>query len=82
MLWFSIPAVILLASIPVLVIVSQTEDFSMLKYFDSGEWIIHIQYIGPMYFAFTKPFGWGFWICLMCFMFTAFFIMDAKGEWK
>lgn len=31
MLWFSIPAVILLASIPVLVIVSQIENFNMRK---------------------------------------------------
>jgi hypothetical protein len=33
MLWFSIPAVIILASIPVLIIVSQIEGFQMRKYF-------------------------------------------------
>lgn len=33
MLWFSIPLVIFLASIPVLIVVSQLEEINMRKYF-------------------------------------------------
>lgn len=54
MLWFSIPAVILLASIPVLVIVSQIEDFNMRKYFTFPKIMLLWCYLWGIYFVYSN----------------------------
>lgn len=81
MLWFSIPTVVLLASIPVLVIISQTEGFSIRKYFTWNNinmlwcylWAAHGAHNGDVLFP-----------IFMATIMTIWCSIDSqeKGEWK
>ena len=80
MLWFSIPVVILLASIPVLVIVSQIEDFSMRKYFTWNNinmlWCFLLAASG----AYRGSFLFTVIMASIC-IFWCYIDSQEKGEW-
>lgn len=79
MLWFSIPAVIFLASIPVLIIVSQTMEFKMRhNIFTVRNFVILYQFGVACYYAVTKPFGFMFFFSLVGTVVTIWFIEEVN----
>lgn len=78
MLWFSIPMVVLLAAIPLLIIVSQTEDFNVRKYFNMYNLVEVYQFLVVAYFAFNKPFSGMFWGTLLIAVGTIWLLEDCK----
>jgi hypothetical protein len=73
MLWFNIGLVALLAFIPVLIIVAQTTTV-----FDKGKYLGYIQYSICLFQAINYPFGYGFWVCLVCVVGTLYYLEVAE----
>ena len=79
MLWFSIPIVVFLASIPVLIIVSQTMEFKMLRnIFTVCNFAMLYQFGVACYYAYTKPFGGMFFFALVLTAVTIWCIEEVN----